>query len=289
MTLSSHFSSGVSDPFLDSLKIRLNRCSASTERVEENLSLPVEEDPRLVRRYLYLYTIPLLEAAGILNDDHQTATWWASVQVCLSLHLRSIDNILDEDRINGKIIDHARKAHLYLAHAQSLLHEKGRFWGSPQAVLYAQFYEYEIEVRDGMFHDFSSLWRRVSPLCVIPETYLGAQFATAGLAQCYRSFLSWSLLHADCDDVLKDLRCGCTTPVTRLVQEKTNGVFHDFAAGAEVLDKIKSFLKRHSESLRSALQLYPLWATVLDEMDRAMTNGSSHWKAVEHDDNHRHQ
>jgi hypothetical protein len=267
MAPNSHFLCNASDLFLDSLQSLLNNCSSIAGRLEQDIVLPVKEDPRLVRRYLYLYTLPMLEAAGLLSNEYSVARFWATVQLCLSLHLRTVDYILDSDRDNEKIVDHTRRAHRYLAHAQDLLQQKGLAWGPSQTALYAQFYEYEVEVHNGFFHDFSSTWRRVSPLCVVPETYLASRLSIAGLTQSYRCFLSWSLLHADCNDVLKDLKSGCVTPVTRLVQEKITGMSHDMAAGADVLNQIKIFLHWHYQSTHSALESYPLWRTVMEQME----------------------
>ena len=268
MALSFHSSSSVGDAFLDSLRESLTRDSPTTVRLEDALRLPVEEDPRLVRRYLYLYTIPMLEAAGLLSGpSHATAVMWATVHLCLSLHLRHIDHVLDSDRDAGHILDHARQSHRYLAHAQDLLQQNHLEWGPAQTAMYSQFYDYEMEVREGYFHDFSSLWRRVSPLCVVPETYLAADFASSGFRQFYRSFVSWSLLQADCDDLLKDLRNQCLTPVTRLVRERATGVFQDMAAAAEVLIMIKTVLRLHYEALHSGVKSCPLWQSILEQMD----------------------
>jgi hypothetical protein len=270
MALSFHSSSSVGDAFLDGLRESLTRDSPTSVRLEDAIRLPVEEDPRFVRRYLYLYTIPILEVAGLLSGPSDAvALMWTTVHLCLSLHLRHIDHVLDSDRDAGRILEHARKSHRYLAYAQDLLQKNHLEWGPAQTAMYSQFYDYEMEVREGYFHDFSSLWRRVSPLCVVPETYLVADHVSPDFRHSYRSFVSWSLLQADCDDLLKDLKHECTTPVTRLVQERTTGVFGDMAAAAEVVSTIKTVLRVHYEALHSAVSSYPLWRSILERMDQA--------------------
>jgi hypothetical protein len=273
MAPNSHFSSSVGDPFIDSLRQRLERMAIAVMHLEENIVLPVREDPRLVRKYLYLYTLPILEIAGLLGAEPSKLGLWANVHMSLSLHLRAIDYVLDGDSDRGHVTDQARRAYLYLSHAQDLVRQEGLCWGPSQANLYSQFYDYEVEARDGFFHDLSSSWRRVSPLCVVPETYLVSEIPAA-LSQRYRWFLGWSLFQADCDDVVKDLTSGCSTPVTQLVREKITGVFGDMAASADVLAKIKAVLLAEYRSLYSAIEDFPLWRAVLEQM----------WKGFSHED-----
>src|SRR5664279_956318 len=113
MAPNSHFSSSVGDPFIDSLRQRLERMAIAVMHLEENIVLPVREDPRLVRKYLYLYTLPILEIAGLLGAEPSKLGLWANVHMSLSLHLRAIDYVLDGDSDRGQVTDQARRAYLY--------------------------------------------------------------------------------------------------------------------------------------------------------------------------------
>lgn len=268
MAQNIHSSFSVGDIFLDSLRQHFECTSLTLVSLEDRLRLPVCEDPQLVRRYLYLYTLPVLEGARLLNGSMDECDVWATVSVCLSLNLRHLDYVLDADQSSESVPGDIRQAHSLLAGAHEILRIHGVEWGPAQSALYGQFLEYEMEVQQGYFHDLSSLWRRVSPMCVLPETYL-AKYLSPGFLRQYRTFLSWSLLQSDCDHALKDMTRQCHTPVTKLLHERTAGVYHDFSVGAEVLDGIKHALQMISSSLRSEIRGYPLWHYIVTQMEEA--------------------
>lgn len=248
--------------------------SALEQAVFERLSAPSQlatlegEEREKGRLYFHLYTIPLLESAGLLEDERwQEAVFWGTVQLCLGLHIRYADYIMDGDQVDASIPRLTKQAHGYLARAQSLLWSKGYAWAPEQTAIYAQFIDYECELEEGCFHDFSSLWRRVSPLCVVGETYLSSSM-TSEFRWNYRKFLAWSLIHADCDDVLEDLAAHRKTPVTILAREQITNHSSDLAATAEVIRRLKAFQSKQTERLLEAVS-DPVWQTVIRKMGEA--------------------
>jgi hypothetical protein len=221
------------------------------------------------RLYFHLYTVPLLESAGLLEDDRwQEAVFWGAVQLCLGLHIRYADYIMDGDKVCASIPRLTKQAHGYLARAQSLLWSKGHAWSPEQTAIYGQYIDYECELEAGCFHDFSSLWRRVSPLCVVGETYLSSSMGSLEFRWNYRKFLAWSLIHADCDDVLEDLAANRKTPVTILARERITNHSTDLAATSEVVRALKAFQAKQAERLLHSVS-DPVWQTVIRKLVEA--------------------
>jgi hypothetical protein len=222
------------------------------------------------RLYFHLYTMPLLESAGLLEDGRwQEAVFWGTVQSCLGLHIRYADYIMDGDRVQASVPRLTKQAHGYLARSQNLLWSKGYTWSPEQTAIYSQYLDYECELEAGCLHDFSSLWRRVSPLCVLGETYLASSMRSSEFLRTYRTFLAWSLIHADCDDVLEDLAAHRKTPVTILASERITNHSTDAAGVAEVIAYFKSFQAKHARRLLEGLpEKSPAWRTVISQMDR---------------------
>ena len=234
----------------------------------------LEDDEREKGRlYFHLYTIPLLESAGLLEDERwQEAVFWGAVQLCLGLHIRYADYIMDGDQVDASIPRLTKQAHVYLARAQSLLWSKGYAWSPEQTAIYAQYIDYECELEEGRFHDFSSLWRRVSPLCVVGETYLASSMRSPEFRWNYRRFLAWSLIHADCDDVLEDLAADRKTPVTILARERITSHWTDPEGVAEVVAQIKNLQARHTKRLLGGLDKESLvWRAIILQMEEAFS------------------
>lgn len=223
------------------------------------------------RLYFHLYTIPVLESAGLLEDERwQEAVFWGAVQLCLGLHIRYADYIMDGDKVDASIPRLTKQAHGYLARARSLLWSRGYAWTPDQTAVYAQFVDYECELEEGCFHDFSALWRRVSPLCVVGETYLASSMRSSEFRWNYRRFLGWSLIHADCDDALEDLAANRKTPVTILARERITNHSTDPGGVAEVIAQIKALQAKHARRLLEGLNTESLaWRTIILQMEKS--------------------
>jgi hypothetical protein len=88
----------------------------------------------------------------------------------------------------------------------------------------------------------------------------------------YRRFLGWSLIHADCDDVLEDLAAHRKTPVTILARERITNHSTDPSGVAEVIAEIKSLQARHARRLLEGLDAESLaWRTIVVQMEKAFT------------------
>jgi hypothetical protein len=170
-------------------------------------------------RYFYMHTVPLLESANLLRENAFVESWyWATLQMCLDFHLRYIDYILDQDeKIN--IVSTAKISQEFLSHVYTFLWNGCRQWTPKALAIYNQMFSYEEENERGLFHDYSSLWRRVSPLTILGECYLCDEIDDTKYAWTYRNYLSWLLIHYDAYDLLKDLANKVNTPVTFLVRE----------------------------------------------------------------------
>lgn len=233
-------------------------------------------DRQISRVYFYLYTVPLLESAGFLAKGHlDKAIFWGRVNLLLCLYTRYTDYIIDNDSTDFKTSQLLKLAVCYLAEAQSLLIDHGFTWTIKQSAILNQLFDYEYEVAQGYFHDFSSLWRRVSPLCILGETYLASSIQVPNFKWLFRNFLSWSLLHSDCDDVLEDLAAERITPVTILVSEYRTGLYTDMSASAETIRLIKLFLAKQSQYLSSKLDNNnPMWLAIISHMNTIFTQDS---------------
>ena len=281
MGLNSRSSSNAHSAFIDDLHEALLGVYESISPLEQavlaqRLSIegksqsPDDGDEKKARLYFHLYTIPLLEAAGLFDDEQwESAVFWGAVQLCFGLHLRYADYVMDGDRVNRSLPQLTKQAHGYLARAQSLLWSRGYSWMPEQSAIYTQYIDYECEVEQGYFPDFTSLWRRVSPLCIVGETYLASSIRAPEFRWSYRNFLSWSLIHADCDDVLEDLAARRKTPVTILASERITNHATDLAAAAEVIARIKDFqAKQAKRLLRQVTDDSPAWRTIILQMEK---------------------
>jgi hypothetical protein len=280
MDQNSHLSSGARSSFIEVLREALLGVSESisvleqavlAERFEIKDGAPLEEsEQEKARLYFYLYTVPLLESSGLLEAEKwEAALFWGSVQLCLGLHIRYADYIMDRDEVKLSLPRLTKQAHDYLARAQSLLWSRGYNWTPEQMAIYTQYIEYECEVEQGYFQDFGSLWRRVSPLCIAGETYLARAIRAPGFRLSYRNYLGWSLIHADCDDVLEDLAAQRKTPVTLLASERIVSHWSDLAGAAEVISHIKAFQAKQAQRLLKAVSDdYPAWKTIIRQMEK---------------------
>lgn len=250
--------------FLDSLMASVTEIWPQVGRLSNSIESKLKEyDLSIVRPYLLLYTLPVLEISGLLDSaKSEDQDLWASVQTMMGVHLRYLDNVIDADVERNVAIGHFLSSHQLLSEVRSILIDRGLQWRPCQDDIYGQFLAFECENHAGFNHDFDSLWRRVSPLCVVPETYLSSAIPDE-LRLAYKDYLAWSLIHADCDDSLKDLRAACNTPVTRALRASTSGVYLDWRSSAEVIKRIKSFLQRRLEQLEHAIARYPIWSHVI--------------------------
>ncbi len=256
--------------FLDNLARDLATHCPLIGRLESYvISMLSEEDRTIVRRYFLLYTAPVLEISGLTTTaDWERLCLWGLVQTRLGVHLRYLDNIVDGDRSVSSSAAVLLAAHHLLTDAKRLLSERSFGWGALQDDIYGQFLAFESENRAGFHHDFDSLWRRVSPLCVIPETYL-AESIPNSLALAYREYLAWTLLQADCDDGLEDLRAGVETPITWTLRTSLYAVHRDWDAGARAINEIKRFLKRRLDQTVGVMAGYPVWMTIITHLEEA--------------------
>lgn len=230
---------------------------------------PDSQDFAIARRYFYFYTVPLLDIAGLLQQSNlEQGVFWGTAQLCLGLHLRYIDYVIDQDIEGASRLAALRRSYLYLAHVQELLHRRSLPWSAEARALYMQFLDYESDVQRGYMHDLGTIWRRVSPLCVVGECYLQEMMHDSQVLRYYRLFLGWSLVQADCDDVLKDLTANRETPVTRLVQEQNSATFHFSLAIGATITAIKEQLSAQMVRLYTAIaESYPIWGIVLRSLD----------------------
>jgi hypothetical protein len=217
-------------------------------------------DQRKAKIYLYLYTLPLLEIAGLLVPQRRSeAMRWGLLQFCMGMHIRYMDSVIDAD----EQVDALRTTHLsmvYYSRALTVLAETGMPWNETAEAMYMQYLLYEQEVQNGAKHSFGSLWRRVSPLCVFPMLMQARGMISTDDGRLFREFLSWSLVRADCDDGLRDYASNTLTPVVRLLREGLNGSPNNITQFVQVYHDLHSFLTAQKELLLIALQSrFPLW------------------------------
>lgn len=231
-----------------------------------------DSDEAIVRRYLLLYTLPVLEIGQLLDGPLADALEWATIQTRLGLHLRHLDDVLDGDCTKEALPNTSFIANAILDDVKRSLTDRELSWDRQQDDVHAQLLAFETENHAGFIHDFDSLWRRVSPLCVLTETHLRPTGQRQRLVFSYREYLAWSLLHADCDDALSDVRDGSPTPVTRLLEGVLSGVHSDWNSGAAVIASLKTFLEQKREQLRRDVVSCPLWLTVISYLDEAFSH-----------------
>lgn len=257
--------------FIDSLVTAVTQIYPVTGGLLDGItSVLTDDSSEIVRRYFVLYTVPVLEMSDLLKDKSDELTLWGFVQTQLGIDIRYADNVVDGDS-GSDTAAVLLASHRLLTSAKRLLSEHGFSWGCDQDDVYGQYLAFETENQKGFHHDFDSLWRRVSPLCVVTETYL-CDVITKKLASTYKRYLAWSLLQADCDDSLKDLAANVNTPVTRALLQSVSGVYLDWSAGAEIIADLKRFLKRQCEQMIASVGAYPAWNTLIRELNQAFSH-----------------
>lgn len=257
--------------FIDSLVTQTTQMYPKIDGLLNRItSVMVEESPEIVRRYFALYTVPVLEMSDLFKKDTDELMLWAFMQTQLGVNIRYMDNVVDGDpgTNNAALL---LASHRVLADAKRLLAEDELSWGEDQDDVYGQYLAYETENQNGFHHDFDSLWRRVSPLCVVTDTYL-CKVIPKKLIGTYKRYLAWSLLQADCDDSLKDLAANVNTPVTRTLRQSIFGVYLDWTAGVEVIADLKRFLKRQCELIQGDLEMYPAWSNLIRSLDQTFAH-----------------
>ena len=227
-------------------------------------------DDEKAQLYFRLYTVPVLEYAGLLQPNRRDeAIRWGIIQCALGMHIRYIDKVIDGDTP----ADHFHEvqcAHYYLLAAISFLGECGCHWNHAAQAIYSQFLQYESELRAGYRHSYGSLWRRVSPLCVVPTVYASVYHNVTHQDQWFRDYLSWSLLRADCDDVFSDLHSHTKTPVAHLLQEAWTHTYHDASVAHDVLMRMMRFLEQKRQLLTAEINgQYPLWSICVDHLQQS--------------------
>lgn len=225
-------------------------------------------DREKAQLYFRLYTVPVLEYAGLLNPYHEAeAIRWGKIQLLMGLHIRYIDKVIDGDASTLHFHE-VQLAHYYLLAAITLLGRCGHTWNHVAQAIYGQYLQYEAEVRAGHRHSYGSLWRRVSPLCVVPAEYVSSPDGAAPFVW-FREYLSWSLLRADCDDALKDLHHGVATPVACLLREAWTNSYHDAFVAHDVLTRVMQFLEQKRQFLAMHIApRYPLWSVCVNHIHR---------------------
>jgi len=231
-----------------------------------------EHDEVVVRRYLLLYTFPLLEMCGLFRSaDYADQLFWALLQTQVGVHLRYLDDLIDGDVSPESVATRFQATHRLLRDVRHALNERGLAWSARQDDIYGQLFEFEAENRAGFNHDFDSMWRRVSPLCVVADTYL-LNSTDESLLLAYREYLAWSLLQADCDDGLKDFGKLVRTPVTRVIRTVTSRTHLDWNAGAGAIAEVKEFLDHRREVLLAKILPCPLWSIIVRHLDQAFSH-----------------
>ena len=218
--------------------------------------------------YFRLYIIPMLECAGLLTANRvDTAVLWGKVQFSMGMHIRYLDKVIDADTQRNHYHD-VQLAHYYLLSALNTIGTVGQVWNTQAQAIYCQYLHYESEIRVGYRHSFASLWRRVSPLCVVPEQYLAERVAPLD-AYWFRHYLSWSLVYADCADVFDDMQNHTTTPISRLLREAWTNTYHDAQIAVDVIGYMQDYLETQCHPLLAFIQpRYPLWSMCVAHMKR---------------------
>lgn len=223
------------------------------------------EDRGIARRVFYSYTLPLLEGAGLCSPKQQkNAIFWGTIHLCLGLHLRYADYIIDNDKIDKSPLSISEKSYLYLLLAQMLLSQKGYLWGEEQLAMYRQYFDYENEINCDQFHDFGSLWRRVSPLLVICESYLKSSWQIIDLNFYYKRYLSCFLLKEDCIDIIKDINFQ-KTPVTSLISDYGVHIDGNLVLMVSVIDSVNVIVNRTLAKIKNHIsEKLPIWKIIID-------------------------
>lgn len=232
--------------------------------LDRNLLIDVE-DQKTAQRYFYLYTLPILEGLGLL-EQQENAIFWATVQLCLDLHLRYVDYIIDDDKIDISRLLITQKSYDYLFRSQMLLNQKGYLWGSDQMAIYMQYFDYEKEANTDQFHDFGSLWRRVSPLFIVSGSYLKLSGHIVDFDFYYKRYISCWLLKADCSDIIKDIHKQ-KTPITHLVYNYDAQIDRNVMLMAKTINSIDVKLDRGLTQIKNHIsKKLPIWAIIIESL-----------------------
>ncbi|MCC3436631.1 MAG: hypothetical protein EAZ39_27425 [Oscillatoriales cyanobacterium] len=230
----------------------------------QNLLIDVE-DRETAQQYFYLHTLPMLEGLGLL-EQQENAIFWGTVQLCLDLHLRYVDYIIDDDKIDISRLLITQKSYDYLFRAQMLLNQRGYLWRSEQIAIYTQYFDYEKEVNSDRFHDFGSLWRRVSPLFVISGSYLKSCNQIVDFDFYYKRYISYLLLKADCLDIIKDIYKQ-KTPITNLVYNYDSQIDKNVMLMADTIKSIEVKLDRVLTQIKNHIfNKLPIWAIIIESL-----------------------
>ena len=96
-------------------------------------------DDEKAQLYFRLYTVPVLEYAGLLQPNRRDeAIRWGIIQCALGMHIRYIDKVIDGDTP----ADHFHEvqcAHYYLLAAISFLGECGCHWNHAAQAIYTRW------------------------------------------------------------------------------------------------------------------------------------------------------
>ncbi len=264
MGLKPRLFSAATDTDLEKLGVALYQQHPFAARVEEEVYLAFHAsgltkgiaDSGMGARYYRFYTIPVLDGLGLLGSEGSVreAAFWGSVQLSLGLHIRFMDYLLDRDDVDlgGGAV--AERAAAFLRFAQERIAERQLSWGDDQWRVYRQYFGFHDEVGDGYVHGGRSLWRRVSPLCVVPETYLRGRLGAAFDVQWHR-YLAWCLLLGDYHHWSVDYRAGRSSAVTDLLRRdggRASGASENSVA--EMRAHFRSVLSRDHAALMSAVE-----------------------------------
>lgn len=222
-------------------------------------------DQQTAKIYFYLYTLPILEGLGILKDM-ENSIFWGTVQLCLDLHLRYVDYIIDDDKIEKSRLLITQKSYNYLLKAQMLLNQKGYLWTSEQMAIYMQYFDYENEINTGYFHDFGSLWRRVSPLFIISGSYLKSSYQITDFDFYYKRYISCSLLKADCGDIIKDIGKQ-KTPITSLLSDYDSQIDKNIMLMANTINFLKLTIDQTFTQIKNHIvDKLPIWTMIIETL-----------------------
>lgn len=243
MSQKLHFSSCLSDEIINEIlnispgtKRAINKLESAIFSFKNNSSSETFEnlfskDIDVSKRYFRIYTLPLLETCNLLSEKRfNEALLWSKINLSFCLNLRFLDNVIDDDVEAGDNkytvkLSNLKKADNYLTYALKLLYENGFDWQDENVNVYNQFYEYERESYLGHFYEFDTLWRRVSPLCILMETYLKDRIVDKNFINGFQKYLSCLLITADMDDFFEDFRNKKKTPVTKFILENKTDDF----------------------------------------------------------------
>jgi hypothetical protein len=220
-------------------------------------------------RYYALYTAPLLDAAGLARRDAMAT--YGEAQVALGLHLRILDWLIDRHE-QGAPNELLLAAHRLLEHARSRLEALGCRWNAAMEAVYLQFLLYDRDVQAGDFHDRETSWRRVSPLCVLPDCSPVLADAPPEVRRVWRRYIAWNLMRADYDDLLDDLGAGRHTPLTALAEEHFGNRPH--VGGVATASRwAQIYLMEEAERLRTETSRYSsLWSLTLKALTATVTD-----------------